>query len=151
VSVSHRVQQRKQRDQKTAAQTKSEEEAGRRTGNGRTRPMSTRAIRMSASRVHSALRLGKRMAQRSKILVGDSRHRMSISTCADTLTAETSIDEPAWLGESERQRPISSPFEVGGQPAMAQLSNLRCLAGWRSRLEKTAKAAFNLLGFLRTV
>ena len=28
-----------------------------------------------------------------KILVGDSGHRMSITTSADTLTAETSIDE----------------------------------------------------------
>ena len=28
-----------------------------------------------------------------KILVGDSEHRMSITTTADTLTAETSIDE----------------------------------------------------------
>ena len=28
-----------------------------------------------------------------KTLVGDSEHRMSITTSADTLTAETSIDE----------------------------------------------------------
>ena len=28
-----------------------------------------------------------------KTLVGDSKHRMSITTSADTLTAETSIDE----------------------------------------------------------
>ena len=60
-----------------------------RAGNGGTRPMSTRAIRMSASRVGGALRLGKRMAQRSKFPLADSGHRMSISTSADTLIAES--------------------------------------------------------------
>jgi len=39
-----------------------------------------------------------------KILVGDSGHRMSITTSADTLTAETSIDEVK---------------KANGQPAMA--------------------------------
>ena len=57
-----------------------------------------------------------RKAERSplKILVGDGEHRMSITTTADTLAAETTIDEVkkaidagdgAWLA-SCRQAPV---------------------------------------------
>ena len=59
-----------------------------------------------------------------KILVGDSGHRMSITTSADTLTAETSIDEVkkaiddgiAEADEELQQQSGVIGFGVGGHP-----------------------------------
>ena len=50
-----------------------------------------RAFEREQGRWHAEIR--KADGSTLKILVGDSGHRMSITTSADTLTAETSIDE----------------------------------------------------------
>jgi len=50
-----------------------------------------RAFEREQGRWHAEIR--KADGSMLKILVGDSGHRMSITTSADTLTAETSIDE----------------------------------------------------------
>jgi hypothetical protein len=48
---------------------------------------------MNASRNAGAAEIRKADGSMLKILVGDSEHRISITTSADTLTAETTIDE----------------------------------------------------------